>query len=138
MVHEVQLANIKGVQGSLQQKVLPGPPEQKPPHPNTVLERKLMLGSCQHRLEANQVCLSPESGVLSLAWHSFSHRSGLRSSPAQARGMALCIQDASEARPEVHICGQSPTSGTAASRHSATEFSQVKHPSSCTTQLRLP
>lgn len=82
----------------------------------TTLKGKLLLDSWQLWLQANQVCLSPESSVLSPIWHSLSHRS----SPRQSGCLSAQVRGAHG--------GQSPASSTAASRHSATEFSQVKQP----------
>lgn len=85
MVHQVQLAKIKGVQHYLQQKVLARSSLAQPPHPNIPLEELNI------RFLAAQTRSKPglfESRVLSLAWHSISRRPGLHSQPSsgQRRG----------------------------------------------------
>ena len=67
MVLDVQLAKMKEVQGCLQQKVLPGPPEHKPPHPNSPGEETDARSlAAQARSKSGLF----ESRVLSFAWHS--------------------------------------------------------------------
>lgn len=82
MAHEVQFLSIKGVQGSLQQKVLARSSSAQPPQPNIPLQEPSVRFLAA---QAGSKSSLFESRVLSPTWHSFSHRPGLHSQPSSAQ-----------------------------------------------------
>lgn len=127
----------EGHQGCLQQKVLATAPLAQPPHPNSPLAE---LNSGFLAAKTGNESGQPESRVLSPQPHLallqpqvwvHSHAWSKVEAWLPALRVPLSAGQRAQLRPV-------PGLSTAASRHSATEFSQMKLPSSCTAWLSLP